>query len=152
MIHYIQNGNVFNSKADALVNPVNCVGVMNDGLAREFRQRYPECLDQYKEACATKLLKPGILILCTRQETPSIIMFPTKNHWRGKSRLEWINQGLAYLQNHYFEWKLMSIAMPQIGYGLGGLMWQDVSPLIEKYFADEDLDIEVYIGEASQKP
>jgi O-acetyl-ADP-ribose deacetylase (regulator of RNase III) len=145
VIRYIENGNLFTSKADALINPVNCIGAMSAGLAKEFRDRYPECMSRYKEACAAKVLRPGILMLCKREERPSIIMFPTKDHWRGKAKLEWIDQGLVYLKNHYREWRLRSVAMPQIGCGLGGLRWEDVSALVEKHFADEELKIEVYV-------
>jgi O-acetyl-ADP-ribose deacetylase (regulator of RNase III) len=149
MIHYI-NGDLFTSKADALINPVNCAGVMGAGLAKEFRDRYPECVKPYKEACAANALRPGILMFCAGEKEPSIIMFPTKDHWRGKSRLEWIAQGLRYLQDHYRQWSLKFIAMPQIGCGLGGLQWEDVSALVNKRFGNEELDIDVYVNAVSK--
>jgi O-acetyl-ADP-ribose deacetylase (regulator of RNase III) len=153
MINYIEHGDIFDSKADALVNPVNCKGVMGKGIAREFRMRFPECMGPYREACKNGKLVPGRLMQCGlnvqldfwEYKRPRVILFPTKYHWRGKSRLEWIDQGLAYLKDHYHQWGLNSIAMPQLGCGLGGLYWQDVQPLIEKYFSNEPLEVHVYI-------
>ncbi|MFC1937066.1 macro domain-containing protein [Chloroflexota bacterium] len=159
MLRYIENSDLFESKADALVNPVNSKGVMGRGIAKEFRIRFPECMRPYKDACMHGKLVPGRLMMCHLDaqldffewKTPNIILFPTKDHWRGKSRLEWIDQGLAYLKDHYQQWGLKSVAMPQIGCGLGGLRWQeDVLPLIEKHLANEPLDVEVYI-DAVQK-
>lgn len=153
MLRYEEHSNLFESKANALVNPVNCKGVMGKGIAKEFRKRFPECMRPYKEACMNGKLVPGRLMMCHLDvqldffewKTPSVILFPTKDHWRGKSRLEWIDQGLTYLKDHYQQWGLKSVAMPQIGCGLGGLRWQDVLPLFEKYFANEPLEVEVYI-------
>jgi O-acetyl-ADP-ribose deacetylase (regulator of RNase III) len=145
MITIRENADIFGSTADALVNPVNCRGVMGKGLALQFKTRFPECFGPYKEACDAGLLRPGILVRVPSTYGPDIIMFPTKDHWREPSRLEWIEQGLAYLKAHYSEWGIRSLAMPKIGCGLGGLDWRDVRPLIEKYLADEPLQVEVYV-------
>lgn len=157
MIRYIE-GNIFRSRADALVNPVNCDGFMGKGLALDFKKRFPEYFPPYKLVCDAKKLRPG-KPFCVRLIMqpillglrPAVIMFPTKDHWKDASRLEWIDEGLAYLKSHYEEWQLKSIAMPQLGCGLGGLKWEDVRPLIEKYFQDELVHVEVYIG-VSSKP
>lgn len=153
MIKYIEHGDLFESKVDALVNPVNCKGTMGKGIAKEFKRRFPECIYPYKKACADGKLQPGKLqfIQLTVQldffdwKQPKLVLFPTKNHWRGKSRIEWIEEGLAYLKNHYAQWGLKSFAMPQLGCGLGGLQWEKVKPLIERYFAEEPIEVEVYL-------
>lgn len=153
MIKYIENGNLFGSKTDALVNPVNCKGVMGKGIALEFKKRFPECIQPYKEACVAGKLAPGILLfvqLIVQPDLfgirrPGVILFPTKNHWRDKSRIEWIEQGLVYLRNNYCQWGIKSLAMPQIGCGLGGLEWGDVKPLIEKCFSGEPIEVEIYL-------
>jgi O-acetyl-ADP-ribose deacetylase (regulator of RNase III) len=160
MIEYVEDGNIFESQADALVNPVNCDGYMGKGLALEFKKRFPEYFLPYKRACAAKKLKPGLLLFVqlTIQpelvpQPPGVIMFPTKDHWKGRSRLEWIEQGLSNLQEHYKQWGLASIAMPQIGAGLGGLKWEDVQPLIERYFRQEPVHLDVYVrGQEEEIP
>ena len=104
---------------------------MGKGIAKEFKQRYPEYLPPYKAACDAGILRPGKLMLCQLEvhlddfewKIPWVIFFPTKDHWRSKSRLEWIDAGLIYLKDHYREWKIKSVAMPQLGCGLGGLQW-----------------------------
>ena len=153
MIRYIENVNLFNSGTDALVNPVNCKGIMGKGIALEFKKRFPECLIPYKQACESRKLFPGKLLFVRLvvqpdlfiRKRPGVILFPTKVHWRDKSRIEWIEQGLVFLKHNYHEWGLRSIAMPQIGCGLGGLLWEQVKPLIELYFNNEPIEIEVYI-------
>lgn len=72
-------------------------------------------------------------------------MFPTKDHWQDKSQIQWIKEGLAFLRDHYKVWGLRSIAMPQIGCGLGGLNWTQVKPMIEQFLESEELDVEVYV-------
>ncbi len=152
MIRYLEDGSLFDSRADALVNPVNCDGYMGKGIALEFKRRFPEYFPPYKQACDTGKLIPGHPF-CVRLivqpnligAKPAVVMFPTKDHWRDESRIEWIDQGLAYLRDHYHQWRIGSIAMPQVGCGLGGLTWEQVKPLIEKYFADEPVGVEVYV-------
>ncbi|MDX9799248.1 MAG: macro domain-containing protein [Bacteroidales bacterium] len=157
MIKYIENNSIFDSKADALINPVNCKGTMGKGIAKEFKYRFPECFPPYKKACDEGLLKPGILLLVSLNvqldffnwKRPSIILFPTKYHWREKSKLEWIEQGLYYLKNNYLSWGIRSVGMPKLGCGLGGLEWDEVKRLIEKYFIDDKLEIELYLSTTS---
>lgn len=153
MIKYIENGDLFQSGTDALINPVNCKGVMGKGIALEFKKRLPECVQPYKEACATGKLIPGTLLFVRLivqpdlfgSKRPGVILFPTKNHWRDKSRIEWIEQGLDYLKNNYTRWEVKTIAMPQIGCGLGGLGWESVKPLIEHFLSEEPIEVEVYL-------
>lgn len=136
---------------DALVNPVNTKGVMGKGIALEFKKRFPESYKVYRAACKRGELRPGIVLFVPGQKgEPNILHFPTKNHWRGRSQLEWIAAGLDCLRDHYTVWGLARIAMPQIGCGLGGLDWQDVRPLIEERFADEPLHIMISVGITQQ--
>lgn len=151
MIRYV-HGDLFSATVDALVNPVNCEGVMGKGIAKEFKKRYPMCFQVYKDACENEQLFPGKLLLvkCEAQKDLFsdadliVIHFPTKKHWRGKSRLEWIEAGLEYLKYHYKEWGIRSVAMPKLGAGLGGLEWNEVKLLIERILSDEKLIVEVY--------
>lgn len=153
MIEYIENGNLFESRADALINPVNCRGVMGKGIALEFKKRFPEYFRVYRTVCHDNKLHPGLLLFVQLNvlpdsffhRYPGVIMFPTKDHWKDKSKIEWIEKGLQFLNINYEGWGLHSVAMPQIGCGLGGLSWQDVKPLIDEYFINEDIRVEVHL-------
>lgn len=154
MVKYLNEGNLFKSNADALVNPVNCKGVMGKGIALQYKSKYPECFVLYKKACDKNILKPGKLLFVRINKQADlfiknnnyIILFPTKNHWIGKSKIKWIEDGLKYLKQNYKKYYLKSIAMPQIGCGLGGLKWEEVKQIIEKYFAKEEVVIEIYMS------
>lgn len=134
MIKYV-SGNIFDSKATALVNPVNCVGVMGRGLALEFKKRYPENFRIYAEACARGEVRPGRILV-----VPPVINFPTKRHWREPSRLEDITAGLQALRSVLGD----SVAIPPLGCGLGGLPWPQVRNEIEKILSDYPCDIFIY--------
>lgn len=135
--------NIFDSNAQALVNPVNCVGVMGAGLARQFAKRYPKMLREYQEVCRDGELKPGLMHVYRLHNQRYIINFPTKNHWREKSRLEYIVSGLEELSVVLQEYMIDSIAIPALGCGLGGLDWEDVRPLLEG-FRPEGVRVEIY--------
>lgn len=134
-------GNLFNSKSEVLVNAVNCVGVMGKGIALQFKQKFPaEYFKAYKTACQNGELAIGkvqVYELKNTQTNPRyIINFPTKNHWRELSKIEYIESGLQSLTEAVEQYEIKSIAMPALGCGLGGLDWNDVKPLIEKAFVD----------------
>ncbi len=141
MIIYV-NENLFNSPAQVLVNTVNTVGVMGKGLAKEFKRLYPEMADQYKELCERELLTIGKLWLY-RSSSRWVLNFPTKKHWREKSRIEYIERGLRKFVETYRSRGIISISFPMLGCGNGQLNWQEVRPLMEKYL--KNLTIPVYI-------
>ena len=133
----IAKGNLLKADAEALVNTVNCVGFMGKGIALQFKQAFPENFEAYRKACATGRVQPGRMFVF---ETGSflnpkyIINFPTKRHWRGKSRLDDIRAGLESLVREVARLKIQSIAVPPLGCGLGGLRWSVVRPMIEGAF------------------
>lgn len=139
MITYIR-GNIFYSDAEALVNPVNCVGVMGAGLAKAFAIRYPEMEHLYKEACIERKVKIGNILIYSLAppSTKKILLFPTKIHWKDNSRLEYIDAGLKCLRALIFTSRFDSIALPKLGCGKGKLDWKDVKPLIEKHLSNID--------------
>lgn len=143
---------IFNSPAQAIVNPVNCHGVMGAGLALLFKQRYPANYVAYAAACEDGLLKPGLCYLFAQHPNcPNyIINFPTKRHWRDKSVIEDIDAGLKHLRFLVDVYEIVSLAMPRLGCGLGGLKWDDVRPLIEKHFKGAKCQVTVYFGETSK--
>ncbi len=143
MIHYVK-GDIFKSPAEAIVNPVNTVGVMGAGLALQFKKRYPLMFNAYKIHCNRGKLKPGVLMYYRTQDY-LVVNFPTKEDWREESQLDYIERGLRTFVRRYKDREIQSIAFPPLGCGLGGLDWKEVKPLMEKYLSD--LDIDVYIHE-----
>lgn len=143
MIEYV-SGDIFASNAAALVNPVNCVGVMGKGLALQFKTRYPGIFLEYRDACRAGLVAPGRMFVSKAHDGRVIIHFPTKRHWGDKSRLEDIRSGLVDLRRVIQEMHIPSVAIPAIGAGLGGLPWEMVKQFIEKAGLPEDAQIMVF--------
>lgn len=134
----IQTGNILKTKADALVNTVNCVGVMGRGIALQFKNAYPGVFKEYAAACKKEHVQLGKVLVhdLNRLEKPHyVISFPTKGHWRGKSHLNDIQTGLHSLVTEVQRLGIESIAIPPLGCGLGGLDWSRVRPMIEAAFA-----------------
>ena len=144
MITFV-SGNIFDSPTQVVANTVNCVGVMGKGLALEFKSRYPDMYADYKKRCDQKQVKPGEPYIWENDRV-QILNFPTKRHWREKSRLDDIEAGLEYLSTHYEQMGIYTLALPALGCANGGLDWKDVRPLIEKYLAEiPDLEVFVYM-------
>lgn len=134
MIEY-KHGDILQADAEALVNTVNCVGVMGRGIALQFKKSFPENFKAYAVACKQEEVQPGSLFVFeTGQPTHPryIINFPTKRHWRSASRMQDIDLGLAALVEAIIQYDIQSIAIPPLGSGLGGLNWLEVKPRIEK--------------------
>lgn len=134
----IENGDLLSAHADALVNPVNCVGVMGKGLALQFRRAFPNNYVEYKIACSCLQVFPGLMHVTAtgRADGPKyIVNFPTKRHWRDSSHIEDIECGLLDLVKVVRRHSIESIAVPALGCGLGGLDWNAVRPMIEKAFS-----------------
>ena len=136
-----KTGNIFDEDVEALVNSVNCVGVMGRGIALQFKNLFPDNFKAYAAACKRGEVRPGRMFVYDsgRMITPRyIINFPTKRHWRSKSRLEDIEAGLDALVQEIRERNIRSIALPPLGSSLGGLRWTDVRPRIEAALGDLD--------------
>jgi O-acetyl-ADP-ribose deacetylase (regulator of RNase III) len=133
MIEFV-HGNILRADAEAIVNTVNCVGVMGRGIALQFKNAWPENFHAYANACKAAIVQPGrMFVFPTNQLTNPqyIINFPTKRHWRGASRMEDIESGLHALVDTIREYDIKSIAIPALGSGLGGMEWQQVRTRIE---------------------
>lgn len=153
MIRFTQ-GNILEADAEALVNTVNCVGVMGRGIALQFKRAFPDNFKAYAAACKRGEVQPGRLFVTEtgRLTNPRyIINFPTKRHWRGKSRLEDIETGLAVLVQEIRARNIRSIAIPPLGSGLGGLDWQEVRPRIESALS-QLLEVDVLVFEPLEEP
>ncbi len=145
----ITTGDILQAEAEALVNTVNCVGIMGRGIALQFKEMFPANFKAYAAACKREEVQPGrMFVFDTGALTMPryIINFPTKRHWRGKSRVEDIEAGLVALVREVKAHNIHSIAIPPLGSGLGGLNWADVRPLIERAFSELP-EVEVLIFE-----
>lgn len=140
----VVHGNIFDSRAEALVNPVNCSGVVGKGLATEFKTRWPENSARYESRCEMGRIEPGDMFVTKYPgETPAwIVNFPTRDHWREPSRIEWIGGGLLALRRVVVMERIRSIAIPALGCGYGGLIWAVVRREIENVM-DSMLDVDV---------
>lgn len=151
MIHY-KIGNLLESEAEALVNTVNTVGVMGKGIALQFKNTFPNNFKIYQKACKNNELQVGKLLI-TEEESlllgkKVIINFPTKTNWRLPSEYSYIEDGLIELIKEIQEREIKSIAIPPLGAGNGGLDWNQVKNILEKYLSN--IDCEIYIYEPSQ--
>lgn len=147
MITYTQ-GNLLDADVEALVNTVNTVGVMGKGIALMFKERFPVNMAAYAEACKKQQVQTGKMFVTKADELMGqrwIVNFPTKQHWRARSQLQWIIEGLTDLRRFIEQNNVRSIAIPPLGAGNGGLDWAEVKPHIEKALSDlQDVNILIY--------
>lgn len=149
-----KTGDILRADVEALVNTVNCVGVMGRGIALQFKNAFPENFKAYEAACAREDVQPGKMFVFERRTLTNpkyIINFPTKRHWRGKSRMEDIDSGLRALVEEIRARSIRSIAIPPLGSGLGGLDWTDVRPRIVEALRGLN-DLHVIIFEPNSAP
>lgn len=146
MITFTQ-GNLLEARVEALVNTVNTVGVMGKGIALMFKERYDENFRLYASACKAKEVQTGKMFVTPVHELDGprwIVNFPTKQHWRAPSRMEWVVDGLQDLRRFLIEQQVKSIAIPPLGAGNGGLEWAEVREQIERALGDLYIDILVF--------
>ena len=149
-----KTGDILAEDAEALVNTVNCVGVMGRGIALQFKKAFPDNFRAYAEACRGGEVRPGRMFVSETGQLTNpqyIINFPTKRHWRGNSRIEDVEAGLKDLARVIRERGIRSVAVPPLGSGLGGLDWSDVRPRIERALRGFD-DVEVVVFEPTGVP
>src|SRR4051812_17859937 len=142
-------GNLLDAQAQALVNTVNTVGIMGKGIALQFKKVYPRNYDEYRLACEAGKVELGRMFtvdLAALDGPRFVINFPTKQHWRGKSKIEDIEAGLHALVAEVRSLGIRSIAVPPLGCGNGGLDWSQVRPLIETVLSELP-DVHVYLYE-----
>jgi O-acetyl-ADP-ribose deacetylase (regulator of RNase III) len=144
MSYIEKRGNIFNTKAMAVVNTVNCVGVMGKGIALEFKLRYPDMFMEYQKICFRKLLNPG-QILPYRKSTPWVLNFAIKDDWKDPSKEVWIEETLSKFCNSYKQLGITSVAFPWMGAMNGGISIETIKSMTRKYLKDlDDIEIEVY--------
>ena len=147
-IHSMKGDLLKQEDVDAIVNTVNCVGVMGKGIALQFKKKWPGNFKAYASACKSKEVKLGQMFTFElgALATPRfIINFPTKDHWKSASKIEDVESGLQSLVEHIARFDIRSIAIPPLGCGLGGLAWNEVKPLIVKYLGCiENLEVRLF--------
>lgn len=147
MIKYV-TGNILDSKAQAIINTVNTVGVMGKGIALQFKKAYPNNYKSYSLACKNDEVKVGKMFVTTDSNISSgekiVINFPTKQHWRNPSDYGYIEDGLDDLLEVIRQNQIKSIAIPPLGAGNGGLKWERVKKIIEDKLNGLDIEILVY--------
>jgi O-acetyl-ADP-ribose deacetylase (regulator of RNase III) len=146
VIAYLR-GNLLEDDAQALVNTVNTVGVMGKGIALQFKQRFPANYAAYAQACKLGQVQTGRMFVTEPGELTGprwVVNFPTKQHWRNPSRMEWVVDGLQDLRSFLVGNAVQSIALPALGAGLGGLSWAAVRGYIEAALGDLSVDVRVY--------
>ena len=150
MISYV-SGNLLDDDADALVNTVNCVGVMGKGIALAFKKKFPNNYKAYKAACEVGSIIPGSLFSYEEPSSlddrshPSILNVATKKHWRQPSKLEYVEESIEAIARYVSDHKIRSIAIPPLGCGNGGLDWEVVGPkLVNALSRFEDVDVRLY--------
>ena len=150
----LTKGDLLAADVEALVNTVNCVGIMGRGVALQFKEAFPANFRAYEAACRREEVQPGRMFVYETGALTNpkfIINFPTKRHWRGKSRMEDIDSGLRALADEIRMLGINSIAIPPLGSGLGGLDWSDVRPRIETVLRGFN-DLRVLIFEPNGTP
>jgi O-acetyl-ADP-ribose deacetylase (regulator of RNase III) len=150
----LKSGDLLKEESEAIVNTVNCVGIMGKGIALQFKQRWPQNFKAYEAACKREEVRPGKMFIHDRGEWERprfIINFPTKSHWRGASKIEYIRSGLRDLVHQVERLKIRSIAVPPLGCGSGGLDWNEVKELIFAAFEGHP-EVEVNLFEPKGAP
>jgi O-acetyl-ADP-ribose deacetylase (regulator of RNase III) len=143
MINYVK-GNILESTDVAVVNPVNCVGIMGAGLAKQFRDKYPRMFDDYRKWCKSGEAEIGNLHIF-RVSKYTIVNFPTKVHYADNSSLDYIFDGLQTLKIAISKHDIKSISIPALGCGFGNLFKEDVFGMIEEELGSLDrCEVNIY--------
>ena len=151
-----KQGDMFAEPADAIVNTVNCVGVMGKGVALEFKRRWPGNFEEYKRLCDRRILRPGKVFvyqntdMLDQDNWKFLVNFPTKDHWRGKSQIGFIDKGLDDFLAQVEKLGIRSVVLPPLGCGNGGLEWKEVKPLLIRKLSPVD-GVEFLVLEPSEK-
>jgi len=153
MISYII-GDLLEADVEAVVNTVNTVGVMGKGIALQFKDKYPNNLNAYLAACKSGEMIIGKMLVFKESEAYGgkiIINFPTKKDWKHKSKYEYIEKGLKDLVKVINEYNIKSIAIPPLGCGNGGLEWDKIKSLMEKYLGTITSCTDIFVFEPNEK-
>lgn len=139
---------LFNLRVDALAHGCNTKGIMGDGIARQFKVRYPQMFIEYASYCSAGLFNPGdVHFYKSGNDQPHVVNVATQTTPGGGARSDYIERGLVAVREMYKRWGIKSLAIPKIGCGLGGLEWDEVNKIVEKIFGSSDLEVVIALGE-----
>jgi len=153
---HIGRETLLKSRMQTITNTVNCVGVMGKGVALKFKNAHKANFDDYVRRCNRNEVRPGVPYVFPadpkrdKPELELVLNFPTKNHWRNPSEIEWVQSGLRILAENYQVWGIKSLALPPLGCGNGGLEWSDVWPLIERHLGSLPIPVEVWVPDSEE--
>lgn len=137
--------NILTSDIQTLVCPVNTVGVMGAGLAKDFKETYPGLEEAYKRFCwAGMFARKGVFVY-TVSPTRKVLCLPTKRHWKYNSRIEWIDHALGVVAQDYEKYGITHLAIPAVGCGKGKLEWDDVYNVIKNHMNRIPLNVTVFL-------
>ncbi len=149
-------GDLLSDAAEAIVNTVNTEGVMGKGIALQFKQRYRANYDAYRAACKRGEVRLGLMFVVPTGAIDGpryIVNFPTKRHWRERSRVVDVEAGLRDLVTVIRNLGIRSIALPPLGCGNGGLQWSQIRPLIVGALEQlPEVDVRLYGPEGAPAP
>lgn len=151
----LARGDILKADTEAIVNTVNCVGIMGRGIALQFKKAFPANFKYYEAACKREEVKPGSMLIYDTGSMVNpryLVNFPTKRHWKGNSRIEDVRAGLEDLLRGIQRLNIKSIAIPPLGCGLGGLEWSDVLPLIKQILSPLGDSVDVVVYEPAGAP
>ena len=137
-------GDILRDHAEAIVIPVNTLGIAGAGLARQWKIQYPNEHRLYGIVCKDKRFNIGKVLPVISSPNRLFLCFPTKIVPHKRSELAWIEDGLSDLKRLIPTLRIQSVALPALGCGLGGLDWKTVRPLIEAAFANSPADVRLY--------
>ncbi|HEA69902.1 hypothetical protein LCGC14_1595190 [marine sediment metagenome] len=147
MLEFVK-GDFFDYEADIMVNTVNCVGVMGAGVALAFKRKYPDMFKYYEKQCKRGEVKPGKPSVWSSNDMISkgveIINFPTKGHWRKPSEYEYVETGLVWLSEYLSERQGLTVTLPALGCGHGGLEWSIVKEMIKDHLGKSENRVLVF--------
>ncbi|MEX0666088.1 MAG: macro domain-containing protein [Acidimicrobiia bacterium] len=147
------HGNLLDADVEALVNTVNTVGIMGKGVALQFRRAFPTMFKDYERAAKRGEIRLGQMHVWESDAMAHpkwVINFPTKSHWKARSKLSDIEAGLIDLVAVVRSRGIRSIALPPLGCGNGGLAWSNVEPLIAQVLAAlPEVEVHVYPPEGA---
>ncbi len=144
------SGNPFDREVDIRVNTVNCVGVMGKGIALEFKRRYPRMFFAYSELCRGGVIQPGTIHVWDNEPDCTIINVATKRDWKNPSQFKWVWLGLGALTRHLVPLGPVTVTLPALGCGNGGLEWERVKPMIQDALSNIEAVVYVYPPESSR--
>ena len=134
-------GDIFRNRfnASALAQGCNCKGSMGAGIAVGFKERYPAMFEEYRRRCKSKPreFNPGDVFLWQETGKPSVFNLATQeDYWRSRATYAAIEEVLSGMRAEADKERILSIAMPRIGAGYGGLSWKKCRAIVGNVFEE----------------